>query len=85
MTATTPCEYTKPVSLAHDIDYKQFWNLLNSTVFDVIDKDDHLTSGRVRHMLSRHWLFVNSCGNYQILSKDEVDDLLLRKRPFQKG
>ena len=81
----TPREYTTPSALASNIDYSLIWTMLNSTIYDVIDEDDHLTFGKVRHFLSRHWLFVSDHGNYLILSKAEVEDLLLWKRPSHKG
>lgn len=85
MSAAPIREHAKASNLATNVNCKVIWNQLNSTIYEVIDEDGHTGSGQVRHFLGRYWLFVNNHESYQILSKDEVDDLVLRKKPSQKG
>jgi len=85
MSAMPPCESTHPSSRASNIDYHQIWVMLNSTIFDVLNAEEHLALGRIRHFLGDHWMFIDTERNYEILDGDEVVNLCLRKSQRQMG
>ena len=63
---------------ARGTNYCTIWDALTGPVFRVLDEEGNQPSeGRVRHLLGKHWLYVDEMDGYQVMDDSAVERLIL--------
>lgn len=62
------------------------WDALSSDVLYVVDEEGvNVYSAQVRHLLGKHWLYVDDQDGYSILHEDRVEELSLVSEDPRRG
>lgn len=75
---------------SYDIDHATncgaLWDALESKVLYVVDENGvNMGNAQVRHLLGKHWLYVDDQDGFSILHEDRVADLSLVSEDPRRG